>query len=66
LTPERAEELAAEGGATRFISLPDDVLDQQQKLADLFFENDQIPVAVNAVQQFDTRFNQLVLEVEGS
>jgi sulfonate transport system substrate-binding protein len=66
LAPERAAELVERTGGTSFISLPDDVLDQQQTLADLFFAAGQIPEELDVSAEFDTRFNELVQEVQGT
>lgn len=60
LTPERSQELLEENGQTAFYEIPGDLLDQQQKLADLFFENDQIPARIDVAGSFDTRFNVVV------
>ena len=62
LTPERAAELVEESGPTSFIELPGDILEQQQKLADLFHANGEIPEEIDVSQEFDTRFNDLVEE----
>jgi sulfonate transport system substrate-binding protein len=66
LTPERAAELVERTGGTEFIELPGDIVPQQQKLADLFFEAGQVPVEVDVAAEFDTRFNDVVTEAKGS
>lgn len=66
LTPERAHELVAENGVTRFYPLPGPILDAQQALADLFVAAGQIPAPVDVTAQFDTRFNELVEAEQGS
>lgn len=66
LTPDRAAELVERTGGTEFIELPGDIVPQQQKLADLFFEAGQIPVEVDVTEEFDTRFNDVVAEAKGS
>ena len=65
LSAERAAELVEENGDTAFFALPGEVLDQQQRLADLFVEAGQIPAEIDVAEQFDTRFNELVLEEQG-
>jgi sulfonate transport system substrate-binding protein len=66
LTPERATELVSRTGGTEFIELPGDIVPQQQKLADLFYEAGQVPVEVDVTAEFDTRFNDVVAEAKGS
>ncbi|CAN5615233.1 hypothetical protein BH10ACT3_BH10ACT3_22760 [soil metagenome] len=66
LPPERAAELVEANGPTSFISLPDDIVDQQQALADLFFEAGQIPAKIDVAPEFDARFNDLIQETQGS
>lgn len=62
---ERATEIVESGnGTTAFFSLPGEVLDAQQALADLFFDADQIPAPLDVTAQFDTRFNDLIEEVQ--
>ena len=41
------------------------MLEQQQLLADLFVEAGQIPAPLDVSTEFDTRFNDLVQEVQG-
>jgi sulfonate transport system substrate-binding protein len=65
LTPARAKEIVAATGVARFFALPGEVKAQQQRLADLFFKAGQIPAKVNVTGEFDTRFNQLVQQVQG-
>jgi sulfonate transport system substrate-binding protein len=60
LTPERAKEIIAAQGVASFFPLPGEVAEQQQKLADLFYEAGQIPAKVDVSSEFDTRFNDLV------
>jgi sulfonate transport system substrate-binding protein len=66
LTPERAAQLVEENGVTRFFAIPCDLLEPQQRLADLFAAAGQIPSAVDVSAEFDPRFNDLVLSVQGS
>lgn len=66
LTPERAAEIVAANGPTAFISLPDDILEPQQKLADLFFAAGQIPAELKVDAEFDARFNDLIQETQNS
>ena len=67
LTPERATELVEAGsGTTEFFPLPGDILEPQQKVADLFAEAGQIPTKIDVAQEFDGRFNDVVAEAQGS
>jgi sulfonate transport system substrate-binding protein len=64
LSPERASEVVAAQGVGTFVDLPGEVLDQQQALADLFVEAGQIPTEIDVEAEFDTRFNELVQQVQ--
>jgi sulfonate transport system substrate-binding protein len=64
LTPERAAEIIEQQGVGSFLELPGEVEDQQQALADLFVDAGQIPETVDVSAEFDTRFNDLVQEVQ--
>ena len=66
LTPEQATALANATGPAKFIELPGDVLEPQQRLAKLFTEAGQIPTEVDVRREFDTRFNDLVKGAQGS
>ncbi len=67
LAPERAAELREESGTTSFYEIPsDELVEAQQRLADLFVEAGQIPDEVDVSAEFDGRFNDLVLEEQGS
>ncbi len=67
LPPERADELVAAGsGNFEFFALPGEVLEPQQRLADLFHEAGQIPSAIDVAASFDTRFNDLVAKEAGA
>lgn len=66
LTPERAAEIVAQNGKTAFFPLPGDILKPQQRLADLFQANGEIPTKVDVGPEFDTRYNALVTQVQGS
>jgi sulfonate transport system substrate-binding protein len=66
LPVERADELVASGSGTfSFFSLPGEVLEPQQHLADLFHEAGQIPNPIDVESSFDTRFNDLVRKEAG-
>ena len=65
LTPERAAAIVEENGPTSFISLPGDIQEQQQALADLFLAAGQIPAEVDVAAEFDSRFNELVQKEQG-
>jgi sulfonate transport system substrate-binding protein len=61
LEPDRAAELQQENGPTSFYPVPgDELLEAQQRLADLFVAAGQIPEEIDVAAQFDTRFNDLV------
>jgi sulfonate transport system substrate-binding protein len=60
LSPERAAEVVAQNGSTRFVSLPGDIVPAQQKLADLFQAAGEIPAEVDVSREFDVRYNDLV------
>lgn len=61
LTPERAQELVESGnGSTEFFPLPGDILEPQQKVADLFTAAGQIPDEIDVTPEFDGRFNDVV------
>jgi sulfonate transport system substrate-binding protein len=64
LTPERAQEIVAATGVARFVELPGEIEQPQQRLADLFLEAGQIPAKVDVSSEFDTRFNELVAETQ--
>ena len=66
LTPERAAEVQEAAGPIRTFTLPGTIVDQQQELADLFAEAGQIPASVDAGREFDTRFNAVVEQAQGS
>jgi sulfonate transport system substrate-binding protein len=65
LSPARAAIVAKQVGVPSFIQLPGDVAAAQQKLADLFQENGEIPSKVDAAQEFDSRFNAIVQKAQG-
>jgi sulfonate transport system substrate-binding protein len=62
----RAQEVLKEAGTTSFISLPGDIVPSQQHLADLFNEIGEVPTKIKVDSEFDTRFNSLVQQVQGS
>jgi sulfonate transport system substrate-binding protein len=64
LTRKAGESLIATTGADRFVVLPGELLHQQQRLADLYAADGQIPKKVDVAGEFDTRFNQLVESVQ--
>jgi sulfonate transport system substrate-binding protein len=64
LSPEAATEIVAANGPTSFISLPDDIVEPQQKLADLFFAAGQIPAELQVDVEFDARFNDLIQQTQ--
>jgi len=60
LSAERAAEIVGSLGDTSFLQLPDDIVSEQQRLADLFHAAGQIPSEVDVAAEFDNRFNQLI------
>lgn len=66
LSPERAAAVVAEAGVASFVTLPGDIVEAQQRLADLFQSAGEIPQKVDVSAQFDTRFNDLVQQVQGT
>jgi sulfonate transport system substrate-binding protein len=64
LTPERAKQIIAATGVAKFVQLPGAVEKPQQRLADLFLAAGQIPAKVDVANEFDTRFNDLVAQVQ--
>jgi sulfonate transport system substrate-binding protein len=65
LSPERAAEVVGQAGPPEFFALPGDVLDAQQRLADLFQANGEIPETLDVSAEFDNRYNDLVAEAAG-
>lgn len=65
LPAERAAEVVKEAGDIAFVQLPGDIVDQQQKLADLFHDAGEIPSKIDVRREFDTRFNALVAQEQG-
>lgn len=59
-TPERSAELAELIGVADFLPLPGDLLEPQQRLADLFAAQGRIPATVDVTPAFDGRFNEVV------
>lgn len=62
LSDQRAAELVDALGTTSFLDLPEDIVESQQRLADLFHAAGQIPVEVDVSAQFDNRFGRIVTE----
>jgi sulfonate transport system substrate-binding protein len=65
LKPARAALVAKAVGVPSFIQLPGDIAPAQQKLADLFQSNGEIPSKVDAAAEFDSRFNAIVRKAQG-
>jgi sulfonate transport system substrate-binding protein len=65
LAPARAAAVQKEVGAASFIQLPADIAPAQQKLADLFQANGEIPSKVDVSAEFDSRFNDIVKKAQG-
>ena len=66
LSPERAKELITAAGFSGFFTLPGDILEPQQRLADLFYANGEIPSKVDVTSQFDPRFNDVVQKAQAT
>ena len=64
LSPARAAVVQAQAGVASFIPIPGAVLEAQQHLADLFYKAGQIPAPVQVGEEFDSRFNKLLLSVQ--
>lgn len=60
LPAERAAEIVARNGGVEFLTLPDDVADAQQRLADLLADAGVIPGPVDVTEEFDTRFADVI------
>jgi sulfonate transport system substrate-binding protein len=65
LSPARAAAVEKAVGIPSFIALPGDVASAQQKLADLFQSNGEIPSKVDAAAEFDGRFNAIIQKAQG-
>ncbi len=66
LSPSRAAAVAKEVGIPSFVPLPGDIAPAQQKLADPFQENSEIPSKVDASAEFDNPLNDTVQKSAGS
>jgi sulfonate transport system substrate-binding protein len=66
LKPARAAIVEKDVGVPGFIHLPGDIASAQQKLADLFQANGEIPSKVDVSAEFDGRFNAIVQKAQGS
>jgi sulfonate transport system substrate-binding protein len=66
VTPDQANKLVANAGRTTFFPLPGDIVAPQQKLADLYLANGEIPAHIDVGEEFDGRFNTLVQQEQGS
>ena len=65
LTAERAAEVQDEVGSPSFHELPGDLVEPQQRLADLFQAQGEIPDQLDVATEFDSRYNALVQEAAG-
>lgn len=65
LTAERAAEVQDEVGSPEFYDLPGDIVEPQQRLADLFQAQGEIPDQLDVAEEFDSRYNALVREAAG-
>ncbi|MGZ7014610.1 MAG: ABC transporter substrate-binding protein [Acidimicrobiales bacterium] len=57
---EQGQRLLAAAGRTSFLSLPGDLVDPQQNLADLYVDNGEIPQKIDVSKEFDGRYNDIV------
>ena len=57
---DKALELVEGGGGYEVLPLPGELVEPQQTLVDLFYENQIIPKPLTAEEQFDSRFNGVV------
>lgn len=62
LTLEQAAAVQERVGSPAFFDLPGDIVAPQQRLADLFHANGEIPEQIDVTSEFDNRYNQLVTE----
>jgi len=62
LTLEQAAAVQERVGSPAFFELPRDIVEPQQRLADLFQANGEIPEQIDVTSEFDNRYNQLVTE----
>jgi len=63
---DRANEVVKQAGAVSFVELPGKIVAAQQHLADLFVAAGEIPSKLDVSAEFDTRFNDLVQQEQGS
>ena len=57
---DQGKALLAAAGKTSFLSLPGDLIEPQQNLADLYVENGEIPSKIDVSKEFDGRYNAIV------
>jgi sulfonate transport system substrate-binding protein len=60
LTFDAAKTRLTDNGPTSFYQLPGELTGPQQELTDLFYANGLIPMRIDAANQFDPRFNEVV------
>jgi sulfonate transport system substrate-binding protein len=60
LTRSAGESLVTTTGVDRFFALPGELAKEQQRLADLYVDEGEIPEKVDVAGEFDPRFNQLI------
>lgn len=63
---ERANEVVAAAGDISFVELPGEIVEAQQRLADLYQEAGEIPAKIDVAAEFDTRFNELIQKEQGA
>jgi len=66
LPSDRAKAVVEKAGTIAFVELPGEIVDAQQRLADLFQDAGAIPSKIDVTAEFDTRFNELVQREQGS
>jgi len=59
---EKGVELLTDGGGSRFVELPGELVEPTQRLADLYVDAGEIPKPLDVTAQFDPRFNTIVKE----
>ncbi len=64
LSPATGEALLATTGVDSFLSLPGEIGEPQQRLADLLVAAGQIPATIDVTEAFDPRLNELVERVQ--
>jgi sulfonate transport system substrate-binding protein len=65
LSEARGKEIVAKQGTGTFVPIPGDIVQPQQRLADLYQAAGEIPSKVDVAETFDSRFNDIVEKAQG-